>query len=301
MTLFMNFRSVIKKVIYQIPILRRILNERKTYKTFYPPGHYANPFPSLEEFLLHKDKTGINNGAFAGIDLNLNEQLELFKSVKGLFPSFLKTRYNQRYSPDNPMFGYLDGLFLYSLIRYFNPRRIIEVGSGYSSALMLDTQKEHNLNIAFDFIEPYPARLNNLLSEVDKKQVTIHEKFVQDIPVSLFNKLEKNDILFLDTSHIAKSGSDLIYELFKVLPALKSGVIVHIHDIMFPFEYPEKWIQEQKGYNEIYFVRSFLMHNQAYKVLLWPSYLYSEYFSEFSEFKIHNTGAICGSIYIQKN
>ena len=93
----------------------------------------------------------------------------------------------------------------------------------------------------------------------DRKRVRIFATPVQEVPLTLFDRLGENDILFLDTSHIAKTGSGGTFELFEILRRLKPGTIVHIHDIPYPFEYSREWVYAQRGYNEAYFVRAFLM------------------------------------------
>ncbi len=93
----------------------------------------------------------------------------------------------------------------------------------------------------------------------------------------IFDDLGGNDILFLDTSHIVKTGGDVTFWLFNILPRLKSGVIIHIHDIFWPFEYTEEWIKQQKCYNEIYLIRAFLMNNADYQILFFNSFMEKKY------------------------
>ena len=91
---------------------------------------------------------------------------------------------------------------------------------------------------------------------------------VQNVKLIEFEKLEPNDLLFIDSSHISKIGSDLNYLLFEVLPSLKPGVIIHFHDILYPFEYPYEWIEKGIYWNEAYLLKAFLMHNKNYEILL---------------------------------
>src|SRR4030095_14584076 len=111
-------------------------------------------------------------------------------------------------------------------------------------------------NVEFTFIEPCPERLIGLLTEEDMERVRIETNPVQRVDPTIFDSLEANDILFIDSSHIAKIGSDLLYIIFYVIPSLKKGVIIHFHDVLWPFEYPEKWLQEGRAWNEAYFLRS---------------------------------------------
>ena len=116
--------------------------------------------------------------------------------------------------------------------------------------------------ISLNFVEPYPERLYSLMSERDKQVSTVLEKPVQEIGPDFFGQLEKNDILFIDSSHVAKCGSDVNYLFFEILPALKSGVLVHFHDVFYPFEYPRDWMFSGWNWNEDYLLKAFLMYSR---------------------------------------
>jgi hypothetical protein len=147
------------------------------------------------------------------------------------------------------------------------PRRIIEVGSGFSSACMLDTIDEAGLKTELTFIEPDTKTLFARMRPGDLERVRVLELEVQDVPLDEFAALRSGDILFIDSSHVLKTGSDVHYELFEILPILKRNIMIHFHDVAYPFEYPDDWIFN-KGYswNEAYAVRAFLMYNHAYRV-----------------------------------
>ncbi len=150
---------------------------------------------------------------------------------------------NLRYQFENGFYSYTDAIMLYSMIRYYKPKRIIEIGAGFSSSVMLDTNElffENAINLTF--IDPYADRLYSLITENDKKTATIIETNVQLTPLIVFEKLEQGDILFVDSAHVTKTGSDVNYILFEILPALKKGVLVHFHDVFYPFEYPKDWV-----------------------------------------------------------
>jgi hypothetical protein len=160
-------------------------------------------------------------------------------------------------------------------LRHFRPRRLIEVGSGFSSAAMLETRDRFFPGqLEFTFIEPYPERLYSLLSDDDRRVCRILAQPVQDVDLSVFDALGENDILFVDSSHIGRVHSDLLHILFNVLPRLQKGVIVHFHDILWPFEYPRNWIEsEGRAYNEAYFLRAFLQYNPAFEVLYFNDFM----------------------------
>ncbi len=164
------------------------------------------------------------------------------------------------------------------MLRHFKPKTIVEIGSGFSSAEMLDIN-DHFLGgqTSFHFIEPYPDRLYSLLSPDDRARCTIHEKPVQFIDPKVFTQLRENDILFIDSSHVAKKQSDVNHLLFEVLPLLQKGVIVHIHDIFWPFDYPDRWIEGGRAWNEAYFFRAFLQYNPTFEVLFFNSFLLSRH------------------------
>lgn len=178
-----------------------------------------------------------------------------------------------RYSLKNEFFDYSDGFFLHAMIRHFKPKRIVEVGSGFSSAVMLDTNEMFFDNsIDLTFIEPYPYRLEANVKPGE--EIRLLEQNVQDVPTDVFTQLEENDILFIDTSHVVKTGSELNYLIFNILPLLKKGVKIHIHDIFFPFEYPREWVIDQKrGWNEAYLIRALLMYNKEFKIIAFNSFL----------------------------
>jgi predicted O-methyltransferase YrrM len=273
---------------------------------FSPPGHFYSPIPNAQD--LKRVEHAENKILTSDIHLNESEQLELLHQFSAYYSElpFAETpaassSHADRYYYRNDFFCHGDAIALYSMLRHFRPQRVIEVGSGFSSAVMLDTN-DRFLNSAtqFTFIEPYPDRLNQLLNSQDQQQQVI-EKLVQDVEIQLFTKLQANDILFIDSSHVAKAGSDVVYLLFQVLPRLAPGVIVHFHDIFFPFEYPQTWFAEGRAWNEAYFLRAFLQYNTAFKVLFFNSFLGQHHQLELEQkmpLFLKNTG---GSLWLQKN
>jgi hypothetical protein len=186
------------------------------------------------------------------------------------------------------------------MINYFKPTRIIEIGSGFSSAVMLDTnQLFFNNQIDLTFIDPYPERLYSLMIEYDKKQTTVIETDVQLIPVDVFRKLKAGDILFVDSTHVTKTGSDVNYILFEILPILESGVLIHFHDVFYPFEYPKEWVYKGFNWNEDYILKAFLMYNDKFEIILFSEYLHKHHKDSFKDLPLSykNTG---GNLWIQK-
>jgi predicted O-methyltransferase YrrM len=230
--------------------------------------------------------------------------MALLREISRFYPEFdwpESPKSGRRFYLHNKFFEIADPIILYALLRRFRPKGIIEVGSGFPSALMLDTNDRFfDGTIDLTFIEPYPERLRSLLTDHDKRRIELLETVVQSVHTEAFASLQPNDILFIDSSHVAKIGSDVNYLVFEILPRLKPGVVVHVHDIMWPFEYPKEWLMEGRAWNEAYVVRAFLQFNEAFDIVLFNSYaghcfrgLLEELMPRFLE----NTG---GSLWLQK-
>ena len=170
-----------------------------------------------------------------------------------------------------------DGLSLRMMLAECRPRRIIEVGSGFSTACMLDSAEHLGLDeLELTCIEPNAGRLRSLLRDGDMERITLVEQPVQEVDASLVDGLERNDILFIDSTHVLKTGSDVHFEFFHLLPRLKPGVVVHFHDVEYPFEYPDKWIfEDNHSWNEAYALRAFLMYNATFAVAYWNSFMWA--------------------------
>lgn len=250
----------------------------------FPPGHYYSPIVSKKDISLRKKEIFEIPKEIKGISLNESEQLSTLNQLKqyyeeNTFPGKQTTGY--RYFFENIYYSYSDALFLYGVMRHFKPKNIIEAGSGFSSAVLLDTNDRFfNGSIKLTIIDPNPDRLYSLMNENDKKNTTVLRKTLQSIPLDTFSQLGENDILFIDTTHASKAGSDVNRILFDILPRLNKGVLIHFHDIFYPFEYPEEWLTGWSGFgwNEGYLLRAFLMYNTDYKIELFNSYL--EHFHE---------------------
>jgi hypothetical protein len=156
-----------------------------------------------------------------------------------------------------------------------------------------------NWAINTTFIEPYPDLLMSLLKDKDHARIRVISKRLQDVSLNEFAKLQKNDMLFIDSTHVAKLGSDVNYIFFDILPSLNPGVYVHIHDIMFPFEYPKQWIDEKRAWNEAYMLRTFLEYNSRFEIIFMNSFLqrfHKGFFQKRMPLCLKNPG---GSIWIK--
>ena len=242
----------------------------------FPPGHFYSPVPSLEDIERTLESWHLPD-KMLGIDLREQEQLKLLEQFSAIypevpFPAEKGDRY--RFAFNNPLYSWGDAITLFCMIREIRPQRIIEVGSGHSSALMLDVNEFYfDWKIQCTFVEPYPDVLLSLLRPDDKDRVTVIRRKLQDVPVHFFRSLERGDILFVDSSHVMKAGSDVRTLFFDILPTLKPGVLVHFHDIFDRFEYPGEWLREGRGWNEQYVLRSFLQFNSAFRIKLYTSFM----------------------------
>lgn len=171
---------------------------------------------------------------------------------------------------DNPTFAGADPLALYCMVRHFRPQLILEVGGGYSTLVSTSALQE-NGNGELICVDPNPRPF---LKQELAGLSSLLEKAVQDVGGDIFDRLGPGDILFIDSSHIVRYGSDVNYLYLEVLPRLKPGVLVHVHNIVFPADYPEHWItQHHLFHSKKYLLQAFLTFNSRYEVLLSNNYL----------------------------
>jgi len=235
---------------------------------FAPAGHFYSPIPLPKDFAASYESLVMDEAdrEFVNEDRQL-ELAEKFRVYYKRLPFPAEASEQRRYYLNNGSFNYFDGIILYCFIRYLRPQQIIEVGSGFSSALMVDTCEEFlSGNTKLTFIDPFPETLNRCLRPADHHTCRILPMNLQEVPLETFRTLTRNDILFIDSSHVSKFGSDVNHLLFKVLPLLPSGVVIHFHDIFRNFDYPQAWLQEGRSWNEAYVVRAFLAGNADYKI-----------------------------------
>jgi hypothetical protein len=231
-----------------------------------------SPIPDLEKL----DETfWLKRSELVGVKINEKKGLELleifeskFKNEYEAFP-MNETSKPYQYYICNPAFGSIDAEILYCMIRYFKPHEIIEIGSGYSTLLsaqaILENQEEDaSFKCELVAIEPYP---NTVLKTGFPGLSELIRKPIQEIPLSAFEGLTENDILFIDSSHVLRTGGDVQYEYLEILPRLNKGVVVQIHDIRFPEDYPRHFLKQSRFYTEQYLLQAFLAFNNAFEVL----------------------------------
>lgn len=232
-------------------------------------------FPILDHYYepsfntTHLRKPLSDDRELPGIDWNLAEQLDLLKKFQfndELVKFPVDRRADHQFFYRNGFFESGDAEFLYNMIRLFKPRRIFEIGSGQST-LLAASAAEANRAADASYqcehlcIEPYEVKW------LDELNVNVIRKPVELIDTALFRQLEKNDILFIDSSHMIRPQGDVLFEYFEILPILKSGVLIHIHDIFSPKDYLEEWIQSVCFWNEQYLLEAFLSYNSEFKII----------------------------------
>jgi hypothetical protein len=243
----------------------------------WPAGHFYSPIASLADVRRREGRIFNVPTSLAGIDLNDEGQCRTVAAIAAHFSVIVlpeKTRPGIRFYYDNPNIGHGEALIYSALLRQVRPKRVIEIGSGFSTLLLLDTLDQLRDNAtSCTCIEPYPDLLHSLISSRDSARIEIRACAAQDADLAWFEGLQSGDILFVDSTHVSKVGSDVNHILFEILPRLNSGVYVHFHDVYYPFEYPKKWVFEGRNWNEAYLLRGFLQFNSGFTIQCFNSYL----------------------------
>ncbi|MDE2084357.1 MAG: class I SAM-dependent methyltransferase [Xanthomonadaceae bacterium] len=250
----------------------------RVVKPAHPDGHFYSPVVDPAE--LNTERVWPHDPKILGIDFGDADHERILREI---FPRWMpKYDYPERaeehtpatqFHSQNPAFSWLDARTYFVLLNEWKPRRLIEVGSGFSTLLAADVnQRLLDGKLDITCIEPYPrAFLRDGVPGVSR----LLEEKVQNVALAEFAALQAGDILFIDSSHVAKTGSDVNYLYFEVLPRLASGVRVHIHDIFLPHDYPREWVLgENRSWNEQYLLRALLMHSSAFRVVFGCSYAF---------------------------
>lgn len=236
----------------------------------------------------------------SGIAWNIDDQLELLRELASFAGELSDVPAHGGGRPgcfawDNGAFVNADAYAYYGLLRKLKPRRVVEVGAGASSLLLDRAIRANGGGTGVTLVEPYPRW--EVLGELPADW-TLHDDSLQRADPSIFEALEADDILFYDGSHCVRTGSDVNWMLFRILPRLADGVWIHFHDIFWPYDYPSAWIlNEGLSWNEQYVLQAFLMHNTAYRPRLANFMLTRERGPIVSELLGRRGGA---SVWIQK-
>jgi predicted O-methyltransferase YrrM len=236
-------------------------------------GFYS-PIPPIHEL---PDDIWSRRSELPGIDVRGDAQVALLQELRAAygdewdaFPEH--TDDPARFQLRNMTFESVDAEIAYGLIRRTGPKRIVEIGSGWSTLLALEALARNATEGrpgAVTACEPYPSGALELAAASGRIELIVEP--VQGVPLEVFLALGDGDVLFVDSSHVCRIGSDVQYEFLDVLPRLAPGVLVHVHDVFLPYEYPQSWVEAEKRFwNEQYVLQAFLAFNDAYEVV-WMS------------------------------
>jgi hypothetical protein len=244
--------------------------------------HFYLPIPDEGEL---KADYWENQSELPGIDMNDAGALEL---LHGVFPGYMdefRDRFPIERPTDTRRFHLINGGYMavdahvyYAMIRHFKPGRIVEIGAGNSTLLggatCMENRRETGRTVDYTAIDPFPQ---SILEGGVPGLTRLLAARVQDTDMGLFTSLRANDILFIDSSHVLRSGNDVQFEYLEILPRLAPGVLVHIHDISLPRHYPKVYFDNQLYWNEQYLLQAFLAFNSRFRVLWAGNYMMLKY------------------------
>jgi hypothetical protein len=217
-----------------------------------------------------------------GIDWKTESQLNFLKAL--VFENeFSEINLNEkhgdllRFSMGNGWFDNGDAEFLYQIVRHLKPQTIIEIGSGNSTkiahAAVVQNHAETGKLATHISIEPYE------MPWLERLGVKVERKLLEDCDLEMFKQLGPNDLLFIDSSHIIRPQGDVLCEYLQIIPNLKQGVVVHVHDIYSPHDYPDRWVREDvQFWNEQYLLEALLTDAKKYEIVAALNYLYRRHF-----------------------
>jgi hypothetical protein len=209
-----------------------------------------------------------------GIDLNINNQIDLLRRFK--FNDEL-VKIDLDYDKQN-YFSSADAELFYNIIRYFKPKRIIEIGGGYSTVMAIKAiteNKNEKYYCEYTCIEPFENPW------LDKLNIHIHREKVENCDLTIFKELQENDIVFIDSSHVIRPQGDVLFEFLEILPILNDGVLIHVHDIYTPQDYPQEVVfWGDRLWNEQYLLEAFLSCNSDFSVLVSNNYLLNHHYQD---------------------
>jgi predicted O-methyltransferase YrrM len=244
------------------------------------PVHYFQPIPNMRRL---DERTWDRRTAAVGIDFRDEAQRAVLAEVRACCEAeyralpVARTADPTQFAFDNNAFGPVDAEILYGMVRLLKPPRMIEVGSGNSTLLAAQAARANaaaGAQCDFVAIEPYPSRV--IAAGVPGVKLRAVE--VQSVPLEEFTALGAGDILFIDSTHVVQMGSDVVYDLLEILPRLRPGVYVHLHDIFVPAEYPRRWAKDFRWFwNEQYAVQAFLAFNSAFEVVWSSAHMHLEH------------------------
>jgi predicted O-methyltransferase YrrM len=248
------------------------MEDPEEIKLLWPLGHHYSPVPDTRRLAKHRFRKRVWPGEphpTPGVDWRGEAQISLCRDVfaaqKPLEFAAERPADETEYWRGNGMYPALDALVLQAMLRHLRPARLIEVGCGYSSLVTARVNRELlDSRMGVTCIDPVVKRF---FAAGVPGIAEIRQEEVQDTPLELFDELSAGDVLFIDTSHTVKTGGEVPWIYNQILPRLRSGVVVHLHDVFLPGDYPQEWVMEGRAWNELYLLQSFLVFNAGFEVV----------------------------------
>ncbi len=272
-----------------------------------PTGHFYSPLVDPTDSAVQRSIDLENHPVAKPESFGISED-EMLRWFNTIAEQYATQPFPERFTPgsryyySNPNFPLADALALLAFMVTRRPKRFVEIGAGFSSCAAIDINERYlNGEVEMTFIEPHPELALDLIGPDPRYRDRLLISRLQDVSLEIFQALGKDDILFIDSSHIGKTGSDVLDYMFRVFPCLNPNVMVHIHDIFYPFEYPGAWIvDENRSWNEAYLLRAFLQGNRSFQVLY-----FSDWFFKCRRPLVQSRMPLCisnrgGSIWLEK-
>jgi hypothetical protein len=281
--------------------LRRVLRDRlkRLYFAIYKlglrlgfhihPAHYYAPVPNIIELERTTDLWA-KPSAMSGIHIDLDEQIDNLRRVCTPFQEEFRGNPYYWHATKQPFrsgrsrfFGYLEAQVLHAVVRHYKPARLIEIGGGVPTyctfQAMSMNARDTGVNGHITCIEPDPTDMVRNINE-NAENFELIARPIQDVPLEYFKQLNVNDIVFIDSNHAVRSGSELNYTVLEILPIIPKGVLVHFHDIYLPYDYDRDVLRTFMHPNETALVAAFLSCNTRYKILFAMSMLHYQHQQE---------------------
>jgi hypothetical protein len=266
--------------------------------------HYYDPLPKFSDI---KPEQVYKRRESACIDWHWDAQLALLKNLSQYCVEIEKIASSTPVEFDffNNVYSELDAAIYYAMLRHIKPVKVIEVGSGYSTqiaSLALRMNRQAGKAGKITCIEPFPVPI---LTDANLDIELVTER-IEVIELEFFKQLKPGDVLFIDSTHTVKFGSDVCREILEILPAISSNVWVHFHDIFYPYDYPADWlIKERRAWNEQYMLEAFLAYNSGFEVVLVNNWLAIDYPQEVAKIwpgasKWQTPYHQCGGLWLRK-
>jgi predicted O-methyltransferase YrrM len=266
----LNFNEIKDKIIRNFCIKTWRIWEK--FGIHISPNHFYWPIPDSKDVLKYDfDK----KFSLDGIRIDDSKMLKLLREISQYKKEYAEIHNESAYASNG------DGAVLYGMVRIIRPRKIVEVGSGFSTKIALTALKKNDIEDGTKSriiaIEPYPKPvLKELVA--GNENVTLLQSKVQEVGLEPFKELQSGDILFIDSSHLIAIGNDVHHLYLSVLPKVAAGTVIHIHDIRFPFDYPKDWVlKAKKFWTEQYLLQMFLAFNDSFEILFAGNYMYDKY------------------------